>query len=185
MNSRASIGGDSTASITFSSPGLAPTANPASNAHQVLADPRRRFQPGRQAGCRRVGDDILGRDNLLDAVLKHPVDVVAPAIPRAAELEHRRAVADFLHPWPVPVVLQLRTANQHERELTATFDNDFGEPLPRDRGLRMQVVCVVDELGDRLGFLCSKLRKASADLPESQHYYVVRSIPETPFGGSV
>ena len=31
-----------------------------------------------------------------------------------AELEHGRAVADFLHLWPAQIVLQLRVTEQHD-----------------------------------------------------------------------
>jgi hypothetical protein len=40
--------------------------------------------------------------------------------------------------------------NQHDRELIAPLHNDFGEPLQRDKGFRMQVVRVVDEQSGRL-----------------------------------
>jgi hypothetical protein len=76
-------------------------------AYQVLADLQRRFQLGRQAGCRRVGHDVFGCDTLFEAHFEHPVDIVALAIAQTAELEHGRAVADFLRLWPAQVVFSV------------------------------------------------------------------------------
>ena len=119
-------------------------------AHEMLTDLQGCFQPCRQPGCRSIGDDVLGCDPLLDAALEHPVDVIALAVPQSAELEYRRAVADLLHLRSAQVVLQLWVSDQHDLELTAAFDNDFGEALQGDERFGMQVVCVIDEQRDRL-----------------------------------
>jgi hypothetical protein len=57
------------------------------SAHQMLPDLQWRFQLGRQACCRRFGNDVLRRDTLFDAVLEHPVDVVTLPIAQAAEFK--------------------------------------------------------------------------------------------------
>jgi hypothetical protein len=89
----------------------------------MLPDLQWRFQLGRQACCRRFGNDVFRRDTLFDAVLEHPVDVVTLPIAQAAEFKHRRAVADFLQLRPAQVVLQPRmpsTADNRTRALRAS-----------------------------------------------------------------
>ena len=133
------------------STGLTPTSNPASNA-------RTRCWPICSGVLSLAASSVAassvmtssGVDASSSEHLQHPVDVVALPVTQPAELEHRRAVADLLHLRTPEVVLELRMADEHHRELAAALRDQLDQALQGDQRFRVKVVRVIDEQRYRL-----------------------------------
>ena len=81
---------------------------------EILTDLQWRLELGCVQCCCIVGDDVVGRDALVERGLKDSVDVVALSVPQASELKHRRAITNLFHLRTAQVVLGLRVSDQHD-----------------------------------------------------------------------